>query len=79
MISFSHSPPKAYASSFMLCVFFFMFLFWLFSVLLYLLFINFFILKNQKNTKIVCDVYIGTCVPWMAFETKFLNFVSLVT
>ena len=23
-------------------------------------------------------VYIGTCVRWMAFEIKFLNFVSLV-
>ena len=28
-------------------------------------------MKNQKNTKIVCYVYIGTCVPWMAIETKF--------
>ena len=28
-------------------------------------------LKNQKNTKTVCVVYIGTCVPWMAIETKF--------
>ena len=28
-------------------------------------------LKNQKNTKIVCFVYIGTYVPWMAIETKF--------
>ena len=28
-------------------------------------------MKNQKNTKIVCFVYIGTCVPWMAIETKF--------
>ena len=27
--------------------------------------------KNQKNTKTVCFVYIGTCVPWMAIETKF--------
>ena len=28
-------------------------------------------MKNQKNTKTVCFVYIGTCVPWMAIETKF--------
>ena len=28
-------------------------------------------MKNQKNTKIVCFVYIGTCVPWIAIETKF--------
>ena len=28
-------------------------------------------MKNQKNTKTVCYVYIGTCVPWMAIETKF--------
>ena len=27
--------------------------------------------KNQKNTKPVYFVYIGTCVPWMAIETKF--------
>ena len=60
-------------SSFTLCVFSFMFLFWLFLVLLYL----FFIKKNLKNKK-TCVVYIGTCVPWMAFETNFLNFVSLV-
>ena len=32
-------------------------------------------IKNWKNQKIyknsVCFVYIGTCVPWMAIETKF--------
>ena len=27
--------------------------------------------KSEKNTKTVCFVYIGTCVPWMAIETKF--------
>ena len=32
--------------------------------------------RSQKNT--VCFVYNSTCVLWMAFETKFLNFVSLV-
>ena len=34
--------------------------------------------KIEKYKNIVCFVYIGTCVSWMAFETKFLNFVSLV-
>ena len=28
-------------------------------------------MKNQKNTKQCVFVYIGTCVPWMAIETKF--------
>ena len=28
-------------------------------------------LKNQKNTKSVCFVYFGTCIPWMAIEAKF--------
>ena len=29
-------------------------------------------MKNQKKKKkTVCVVYIGTCVPWMAIETKF--------
>ena len=27
--------------------------------------------KNKKNTKTMCFVYIGACVPWMAIETKF--------
>ena len=26
--------------------------------------------KNQKNTKTMYFVYFGTCVPWMAIETK---------
>ena len=30
-------------------------------------------MKNKKNTKTVCFVYIGTCVPWMAIETKFFK------
>ena len=37
---------------------------------------------NKKKIRIIQKlyvfVYIGTYVPWMAFETKFLNFVSLV-
>ena len=28
-------------------------------------------LKNKKYKNNVCFVYIGTCVPWMAIETKF--------
>ena len=27
--------------------------------------------KSEKYKNIVCYVYIGTCVPWMAIETKF--------
>ena len=48
-----------------------MFLFVYFSVLVYFVF-N--IKKNEKSEKYknsVCFVYIGTCVPWMAIETKF--------
>ena len=56
-----------------------MFLFVVFSFYFILFFIKKKIeKKNQKNTKTVCIVYIGTCVPWMAIKTKFLNFVSLV-
>ena len=64
--------------SFTLCVFSFMFLFWLFSNLLYFFFKKKKKMKNNKNTKTVCVVYFGTCVSWMAFEIKFLNFVSFV-
>ena len=27
--------------------------------------------KSEKYKNNVCFVYIGTCVPWMAIETKF--------
>ena len=27
--------------------------------------------KSEKYKNNVCYVYIGTCVPWMAIETKF--------
>ena len=27
--------------------------------------------KSEKYKNSVCYVYIGTCVPWMAIETKF--------
>ena len=32
---------------------------------------NFFFEKLEKYKNSVCFVYIGTCVPWMAIETKF--------
>ena len=35
-------------------------------------------LEKKKNTKHCVFVYVGTCVPLMAIETKFLNFVCLV-
>ena len=34
--------------------------------------------KKKKKKKKSVFVYVGTCVPWMAIETKFLNFVYLV-
>ena len=50
-----------------------MFLFVYFSVLVYFVLIQKKKkLKNQEKYKnSVCYVYIGTCVPWMAIETKF--------
>ena len=47
-----------------------MFLFGCFFSFVYIL-INFFFEKLEKYKKSVCFVYIGTCVPWMAIETKF--------
>ena len=50
-----------------------MFLFVYFAVLVYFVF-NIKIKKNEKSEKYknsVCFVYISTCVPWMAIETKF--------
>ena len=55
-----------------------MFLFWFFSVLLHLFFKKKKIEKTEKYKKQCMYVDIGTCVPWMVIETKFLNFVSLV-
>ena len=49
-----------------------MFFFVYFSFCLFCFWYNFFFLKYQKKYKnSVCFVYIGTCVPWMAIETKF--------
>ena len=53
--------------SFMLLCCLFVFV-WLFS------FFFFFKIKREKLEKYknrVCFVYFGTCVPWMAIETKF--------
>ena len=63
-----------FASSFFFFYFalFNMFLFDYFSVLLCLVFhIIFFFGKLEKYKNSLCFVYIGTCVPWMAIETKF--------
>ena len=69
------------------CVF--CFYFWVSLVLCFVLFnmflfvyfqflVNFFkFKKNEKSEKYknsMCFVYIGTCVPWMAIETKFSKF-----
>ena len=51
-----------------------MFLFVCFQFLLILFVIKIKIKRLKKSEKYknsVCFVYIGTCVPWMAIETKF--------
>ena len=48
-----------------------MFLFVYFHLIFFFIKIKIKELKNQKNTKTMCFVYIGTCVPWMDIETKF--------
>ena len=49
-----------------------MFLFWLFSVFaLFVFHKNKNKIKNWKFEKYKNSVCIGTCVPWMAIETKF--------
>ena len=49
----------------------FFFLFWVSLVLLlcFALLNMFLLFRKYKNS--MCFVYIGTCVPWMAIETKF--------
>ena len=49
-----------------------MFLF-VFSFVYFFLIKKFFkkIEKSEKYKNSMCFVYIGTCVPWMAIETKF--------
>ena len=51
-----------------------------YSFFLYACFVFFFFFKGKirKIQKQYMFVYIGTCVPWMAFEKSFLNFISLV-
>ena len=51
-----------------------MFLFGYFSVLLCFVFHIKKIEKSKKYKNNVCFVYIGTCVPWIAIETKFSKF-----
>ena len=60
----------AYASFFLLSCGF-LFLFGYFLVLLCFVFHIKKIEKSEKYKNSVCFVYIGTCVPWMAIETKF--------
>ena len=49
----------------------------LFNMILFVFIFIYFvfqIIKNEKSEKYknsVCFMYIGTCVPWMAIETKF--------
>ena len=61
--------------SFMLSCCFTCFCLVIFSLLLYFVLhikqIIFFFEKSEKYKNSVCFVYIGTCVPWMAVETKF--------
>ena len=59
--------------SLVLCIALFnLFLFFFFSVLVYFVF-HIKKMKNQRKKKYKNSVfvYIGTCVPWMAIETKF--------
>ena len=52
-----------------------MFLFFYFQFCFILLFIKLKkIKKSEKYKNRVCFMYIGTCVPWMAIETKFSKF-----
>ena len=55
-----------------------MFLLFIFSVLFILFFILKKIEKSEKYKNSVCSVYIGTCVPWMAIETKFFQTLYLL-
>ena len=51
-----------------------MILFGCFSVFVYFVFQIKKIEKSEKYKNNVCFVYFGTCVPWMAIETKFSKF-----
>ena len=51
-----------------------MFLFVYFQFLFILFWKKKFFETSEKYKNCVCFVYIGTCVPWMAIETKFSKF-----
>ena len=48
-----------------------MFLFVVFNFVYFVFDIKKKIEKSEKYKNSVCCVYIGTCVPWIAIETKF--------
>ena len=48
-----------------------MFLFIYFQFCLFWFSLKFFFEKSEKYKNSVCFVYIGTCVPWIAIETKY--------
>ena len=50
---------------------FILFYFFSFCFILFLIKIKIKFEKSEKYKNSVCFVYIGTCVPWMAIETKF--------
>ena len=71
----SSSPPKYLHLVFMLCLT--CFCLFIFSFCFFFFFCIWYknkkskIEKSKKYKNSVCCVYIGTCVPWMAIETKF--------
>ena len=67
---FLSSSPLMHLHLVLCFVFFNMFLFVYFQFLVFF-FLNKKIEKLEKYKNSVCYVYIGTCVPWMAIETKF--------
>ena len=91
LVNFSLSPFLVFEYALLVC---FAFLFWVNLVLCFALFNMFllvcfqfcfillFIKKNQKSKKYknsMCFVYIDTCAPWMAIETKFYKFCIFCT
>ena len=67
---FYHAFMNMHISFMLSCCLFNMFLFVCFQFCLFFFWYKK-KLKNQKATKIVCVLlYFGTCVPWMAIETK---------
>ena len=66
--SISYMPVHVLLNMFFFVVFFSV-LFILFSIKIKIKKIE----KSEKYKNNVCFVYIGTCVPWMAIETKFFK------